>query len=129
MILVFCNYISLTVYFKINGHMDSYDLVDFSEKGDVLEHMEILVNIQSIGTVLCHFRKNGRMPVIICKNEKHIVTLYNVIFSNITGILSHLSYIFYYHMRGQQCATEMKCIEKPICLTKLIYKLLFLLKT
>ncbi len=28
--------------------------------------------------------------------------------------------------RGQQCATEMKCIEKPICLTKLIPKLLFL---
>ncbi len=32
-------------------------------------------------TVLCHFHKNGLMPVIICKNDKHFVTLYNVIFS------------------------------------------------
>ncbi len=23
-------------------------------------------------TVLCHFRKNGLMPVIICKNYKHL---------------------------------------------------------
>ncbi len=37
-----------------------------------------------------------------------------------TGILLHLTY------RGRQCATEMKCIGKPICLTKLIDKLLFL---
>ncbi len=35
------------------------------------------------------------MLVIICKNYKHLVTLYNVIFSNITGILSHLINIFY----------------------------------
>ncbi len=28
--------------------------------------------------------------------------------------------------RGQQCTTEMKCIGKPLCLTKLIHKLLFL---
>ncbi len=41
------------------------------------------------------FRKNALMPVIICNNDKHLVTLYNVIFSNMTGILSHLSYIFY----------------------------------
>ncbi len=30
-----------------------------------------------------------------CRYMWHLVTLYNVIFSNITGILSHLSYIFY----------------------------------
>ncbi len=37
-------------------------------------------------TVLCHFRKNDLMPdIIICKNDKHLVTLYNVIFSNMTG--------------------------------------------
>ncbi len=29
---------------------------------------------------------------------------------------------------GQQCATVMKCIVKPICLTKLIHTLLFRLK-
>ncbi len=46
-------------------------------------------------TVLCHFRKNSPMPVIICKNDKHLVILYNVIFLNMTGILSYLSYIFY----------------------------------
>ncbi len=45
--------------------------------------------------VLCHFCKKYLMLVIICKNDKHHVTLYNVIFSNRTGILSHLSYIFY----------------------------------
>ncbi len=45
--------------------------------------------------VLRHFRKNNPMPVITCKNDQHLGTLYNVIFSNITGILSHLSYIFY----------------------------------
>ncbi len=46
-------------------------------------------------TVVCHFRKNDLMlviickndlmPVIICKNDKHLVTLYNVIFSHMTG--------------------------------------------
>ncbi len=46
-------------------------------------------------TVLCNVRKNYLMSVIICKSEKHLVTLYNVIFSNMTGIISHLSYIFY----------------------------------
>ncbi len=30
--------------------------------------------------------------------------------------------------RGQQCATEMTCIGKPICLIKLTHKLLFLHK-
>ncbi len=59
-------------------------------------------------TVLCHFRQNDLMPVIICKSDKHLVTLYNVIFRNMTGILSHLSYIL---------AAEMKCIGKPICQT------------
>ncbi len=39
-------------------------------------------------TVLCHFHKNGLMPVIICHFDKHLVT-------NITGILLHLRYIFY----------------------------------
>ncbi len=35
------------------------------------------------------------VTVIICKNDKHLVTFYNVIFSNMTGVLSRLSYIFY----------------------------------
>ncbi len=46
-------------------------------------------------TVLCPFRINDLMPVILCKKDKQLVTLYNVIFSNMTGILLHLSYIFY----------------------------------
>ncbi len=46
-------------------------------------------------TVLYHFRKNDLMPVIKWKNDKHLVTLYTVIFSNVTSILSHLSYISY----------------------------------
>ncbi len=52
---------------------------------------------QTVGgiTVMYHFRKTYLMPVIICKNDKHLVTLYNVRFSNMTGILSHLRYIFY----------------------------------
>ncbi len=43
------------------------------------------------------FHKNDRMPVIICKNDKHLVTDYNVIFSNMTSTLSQLSYFFYEH--------------------------------
>ncbi len=33
-------------------------------------------------TVLCHFvfKRPLVIPVIICKNDKHVVTLYNVIF-------------------------------------------------
>ncbi len=46
-------------------------------------------------SILCHFEKHYLMPVIICKNNKYLVTFYNEIFSNMTGILSHLSYIFY----------------------------------
>ncbi len=30
-------------------------------------------------TVLCHFRKYDLMPVIICKNYKHLVIYYNMI--------------------------------------------------
>ncbi len=70
-------------------------------------------------TVLCHFRKNDLMPVIICKNDKHLVTLYNVI-SCLICVISSIN------IRGQQCATEMRCIGKPICLTNLMHKLLFL---
>ncbi len=46
----------------------------------------ILGTISSVGlggggiTVLCHFRKIDLIPVIICKNDKHLVTLCNVIF-------------------------------------------------
>ncbi len=46
-------------------------------------------------TVFCHFRKNYLMPIIICKIDKLLGSHYNVIFSNMTDILSHLSYIFY----------------------------------
>ncbi len=45
-------------------------------------------------TVLYHFRTIDLMRVIIYKNDKQFVTLYNVIFSNMKSI-SHLSYIFY----------------------------------
>ncbi len=31
-------------------------------------------------TVLCHCRKNDLMPALVCKHEKRLVTLYNVIF-------------------------------------------------
>ncbi len=40
----------------------------------------------------------------------------------------HILVISYINTRGQQFAIEMKCIGKPICLTKLIHKLLFCLK-
>ncbi len=43
------------------------------------------------------------MPVIICKNDKHLVILYNVIFSDMTDILSYLSYFFYLHKRAAMC--------------------------
>ncbi len=46
------------------------------------------ISVEEI-TVLCHFLKTDLMPVIICKNDKPFVKLYNVIFSNMTGILSH----------------------------------------
>ncbi len=51
----------------------------------------VIVTVQWI-TVVCHFRNNDPMPVIIYKNDKNLITLYSVIFSN---ILSHLSYTFY----------------------------------
>ncbi len=35
------------------------------------------------------------MPVVICKNDRHLVKRYNVILPYMTGILSHLRYIFY----------------------------------
>ncbi len=54
----------------------------------------IIVSVSGI-TVLCHFRKIDLMPLTICKNDKLLVALYNVIFSNMTGNLSHLSYIIY----------------------------------
>ncbi len=58
---------------------------------------------------MCHFRKNDLMSVIIYKNDKYLVTLYNVIFSYMTGILSHLSYIF---------SLEMKYTNRPLLLCK-----------
>ncbi len=67
--------------------------------------LETCVRRSSVGeiTVLCHFRNNDLMTVIICKNDKHLITLYNVIFSNMTGILLHLSYILYEHKRATMC--------------------------
>ncbi len=59
-------------------------------------------------TVLCHFRKNYLMPVLICKNDRY------------PDIISSIN------TKEQQCVTEMKYIGKPICLIKLIHKLLFL---
>ncbi len=59
-------------------------------------------------TVLCHFRKYDLMPIIICKNDKHHVTLYN---------------IFKYDRRPftfELYSTEMKCIGKTLYLSKLI---------
>ncbi len=55
------------------------------------------------------------MPVIICKNDKLLITLYNVICSHMTGT-------FELYLLLKQCATEMKSIGKPICLIKLIHK-------
>ncbi len=76
-------------------------------------------------TVLCHFHKNDLMPVIKCKNDKHLVTLDNAIFSNMTGILLHLSKLSSINTIWQQCANEMRSIGKLICLTKLIRKRFF----
>ncbi len=63
----------------------------------------------NIGSTLVvgHLHKNDLMPVIICKNNKPLVTLYNVIFSNyITPALIELHWI---------------TVEKPI-----VFKLLLL---
>ncbi len=57
-------------------------------------------------TVLCHFCKNELLPVIKCKNDKHLVTLYNVIFSNMTCILNNRRYIFYWHTRGNNVSLK-----------------------
>ncbi len=67
--------------------MKQYAVVDIHQNG-------LALSVKGI-TVLHNFLKNDLMPAIICKNDKHLVTLYNVIFPNMTSILSHLSYIFY----------------------------------
>ncbi len=59
-----------------------------------LEKAIVTYSVREI-IVLCHFHKNNIMPVIICKHDKHLVILHNAIFSNMTGILSYLNYIFY----------------------------------
>ncbi len=81
---------------------------------------DLITSVQSVSgiTVLCHVCKNDLMPVIICKNDKHTITLYN--------LSCHIWVISSINTRGLQSATEMKCIGKPICLTKQIHKLLFL---
>ncbi len=79
--------------------------------GDILRSATIIYYVQ-----LLHNK-----PVIICKNNKHLLTFYNVILSNIC----HIWVISSINTRGQQCATEIKCIGKPICLTKLIHKLIW----
>ncbi len=48
--------------------------------------------LSSIGGITV---KIDLMPVIIYKNDTHLVTIYNVMFSNVTDILARLSYIFY----------------------------------
>ncbi len=40
---------------------------------------------KSCNMQLSHFRKNDLMPLIICKNNKNFVTLFNIIFSNMTS--------------------------------------------
>ncbi len=45
-------------------------------------------------TVLYHFHKKWPDACHYIINDKHLVRLYNTIFSYMTGILSHLSYIF-----------------------------------
>ncbi len=78
-----------------------------------------MINMVSINNLLCQpvscyivsilkhviliSSENNSTPVIICKNNKHLVTLYNVIFSNMIGTLSHLNYIFYQHKRAIIC--------------------------
>ncbi len=71
-----------------------------------------LIQISDRGiTVLCHLCKTDLMSLIICKKDK---------------ASCHIWIISFINRRGQQCATEMKCIGKPICLTQPIHKLLFL---
>ncbi len=55
--------------------------------------------------------------------------LYNTLLYNIFKYDRHpVTFELYLLLNtsGQQCATEMKCISKSICLPKLIHKLLFL---
>ncbi len=61
----------------------------------VTSQPRIISTVMGITVFVSSFVKNNLMPVIICKNDRHLVTLYNVIFENITGILSYLSYVFY----------------------------------
>ncbi len=76
---------------------------------------------------MCHFHKYILITLIIYKNDKRLVTLYNVIIANMSRSC-HIWVISSINTRGQYCATEMKCTGKLICLTKLIHKLLFLQK-
>ncbi len=83
--------------------------------------LKVYVSVGGI-SVLC---TNDLMPLIICKNYKHIVTLYEVIFSNMTGILSHLSYIFYQHKTAAMCHWNVMYWETYLS-TILIRRSLFL---
>ncbi len=61
-----------------------------------------------LDTDFCLFHKNDLMTVIR-KNDKHLVTFYNIIFQ-IWQASCHIWVISSINTRGQQCATEMKCI-------------------
>ncbi len=52
-------------------------------------HTTVPVNIKSVPSL--EVFKNRSMINV----SEHLVTLFDVIFSNMTGILSHFSYIFY----------------------------------
>ncbi len=69
-----------------------YFVVRFCEFNTISHLFRFVIGLWStlsVGgiTVLFHFRKNYPMHVIIYKNDMHLVTLYDVIFSNMTGIL------------------------------------------
>ncbi len=75
-----------------------------------MKHYYVCMSVREI-TVLCHVCKNGIMLVIICNNDQHLVTLHNVIFSNMTCIMSHLSYNPILTQEGSNVPLKLNVLE------------------
>ncbi len=90
-----CNYSKKSKLFKLSL-LDNNQYLFVCGIHMLVIKIFFIMNIICQGiTILCHICKHDLMPVIICENDRHLLTPYNVIFSNMIVILSHLSYIFY----------------------------------
>ncbi len=83
----------------------------------------IYLDSQSIQTrnedirVLHYFRKKHLIPLIICKNHKHLVTLYNVIFSKYDRTPVTFELYIILTEEGSNMPLKWICIGKRICVT------------